>query len=124
MESMPRTERPDTQIRHAKLTELAISMVRTRMSEGITLASIAKRLRISRCHLSRIFAEQKGEPFSRFLMRERLKLAERLLRDVNFNVSEVAYQCGFKNPSHFSTWFRRGRQKLSPTAYRSQILRK
>ena len=123
MGGMSPTERPDTQLRHARLTELAISMVRTRMSEGITLASISKDFRISRWHLSRIFAEQQGEPFSRFLMRERLKVAKRLLHDVKLNISEVAYECGFKNPDQFSTWFRR-LQKLSPTEYRAQILAK
>lgn len=91
------------------------------MSERITLATISKRLRISSCHLSRIFAEQKGIPFSLFLTRERLKVAKRLLRDVTLNISEVAYRVGFKNPDHFSTWFRR-HEKLSPTTYRSRIL--
>lgn len=119
----PRRQRPDTQIRHARLTQLAISMVRSRMSEGLTLASIAKAFRISRWHLSRIFREQKGMPFSQFVMRERLKVAKRLLGDVTLKISEVAYQCGFANADHFSTWFRR-RQKVPPTAYRAQIRRK
>ena len=118
-----RTGRPDTQVRHARLTELAISIIRTRMSEGITLASVSSALRMSRCHLSRIFAEQEGEPFSEFVMRERLKLARRLLRDVTLNISDVAHECGFKNPDHFSTWFRR-HAKRPPTAYRAFLLRK
>ncbi len=123
-----RRERPDTQIRHARLTELAIATLRSRMSEGTTLAVISKALRISPWHLSRIFREQEGELFSRFVKRERLKVAKRLLRDVTLNISDVAHQCGFKNPDHFSTWFRstwrRRSQQLTPTAFRARILRK
>ena len=46
----------------------------------------------------------------------RLKVAARLLKQGNYNISEIAYAVGFNNPKYFSTCFSE-MFKMSPKEY-------
>lgn len=68
--------------------------------------SVASRFGISTGHLTRIFREEGGTGFSRFLCEIRLREAERLLRSTALSVQEIALQCGFTDAGYFSRLFR------------------
>lgn len=64
---------------------------------------------ISVRYLHALFAEA-GTSFGAELMASRLERASRMLNDGRFGglaVSEIAWRCGFKDPSHFARVFRR-----------------
>jgi signal transduction histidine kinase/AraC-like DNA-binding protein len=62
-------------------------------------------LGMSRSQLDRKFSALTDTTVNQYLMNLRLNKARRLLQTTNLNVSEVAYDTGFKNPSHFSRAF-------------------
>lgn len=57
----------------------------------------------------------------KWLTERRLKRAGSLLETTSMTVREVAFNCGFNNPSHFSRAFRDYFQK-SPSQYQNQVL--
>ena len=86
----------------AKAKELAD----TQYGSGVEVADLAKEAGMSRFHFTRQFSKYFGEKPSRYLLRTRITEAVRRLRDPKLSVKEIAYECGFKDPSHFSRVFR------------------
>lgn len=56
----------------------------------------------------------------KWLRAKRLERASILLETSNSTISEIIFNCGFKNVSHFSKVFK-DKYKLSPTQYRKQF---
>jgi AraC family transcriptional activator of tynA and feaB len=86
-------------------------------------ARLAKDHAISKRHLHALFAAT-GTTFSRELMNVRLDRAHAQLSDPRFatvSVSEIAWQCGFSDSSHFARRFHQ-RYGVAPRAYRRTVL--
>jgi AraC-like DNA-binding protein len=84
-------------------------------------AAVAAALGFSRRYVHVLLASA-GTTFSDELYSARLSRAERLLSDMRYDdlgVAEVAWSCGFNEPSHFTRRFR-ARYGMPPTAYRHQ----
>ncbi|MBT8311962.1 MAG: helix-turn-helix transcriptional regulator, partial [Flavobacteriaceae bacterium] len=62
-------------------------------------------LGMSRSQLYRKFAALTDMSVYQFIITLRLEKAKELLATTHLNVSEVAYDTGFKNPAHFSRAF-------------------
>lgn len=56
----------------------------------------------------------------KWINNRRLEYAKTLLENSNLNVSEVCYESGFKNPSHFNTAFKEAFQ-LPPNKFKNQL---
>jgi AraC-like DNA-binding protein len=75
----------------------------------LTLTEIARKCGLSLRYLHDLFRDD-GRTLSEYLQGERLKLAHSMLNsdDVrNGSITDIAMACGFSNPSHFSTAFKR-----------------
>ena len=77
------------------------------------------------CHRSlssfkREFTREFGQPPGKWLVRQRLEYAAALLRNTSQAVTEIVFDSGFENVSHFSRVFRE-RFHVSPTAYRQTV---
>ena len=71
-------------------------------------ARVAEELGISVRYLHWLF-KQTNETFTQFLTRKRIDLAQLLLASSSnetFNVTEVAFMCGFNDSTHFSRRFK------------------
>jgi AraC-like DNA-binding protein len=82
-------------------------------------ASVAAALGLSRRYIHLLFAST-GTTFSRQLYACRLDKAQRLLCDKRFEglgIAEIAWSCGFSEPSHFTHRFRE-RFGSAPRTYR------
>ncbi len=66
------------------------------------IAELCVSLGMSRSQLYRKFSALTDTSVHQFIMNLRLSKARELLRSTDLNVTEVAYDTGFKNPSHFS----------------------
>ncbi|MCR9152713.1 MAG: helix-turn-helix transcriptional regulator [Bacteroidetes bacterium] len=80
------------------------------------------------CHQSlssfkRNFKLEFGESPARYLKNEKLKEAAKKLLHTQDSISAIAYDCGFQDPSTFSSLFSE-RFGLSPRAYRQDQIRK
>lgn len=75
-------------------------------------------------HFTRLFRQSVGETPKRFHLRIRIGYISQLLRSApcELPVSALAYQCGFGNPSHFGSEFKR-QIGISPEAYRKHFMR-
>lgn len=61
---------------------------------------------LSRMHLHRKLKALTGLTTSEFIRTQRLKLAAKLLKDGDANISEIGYTVGFNQPAYFSTAFK------------------
>ncbi|GBF74638.1 hypothetical protein PA598K_02995 [Paenibacillus sp. 598K] len=99
------------------LLERAKRYIRDNLDTGLTLQEVADYLHVSPRHLSRLFGEGIHESFGRFLRRERVGVAARLLRQSEQPIPEIAERCGFGSVHAFTRAFTRERGQ-SPARYR------
>jgi AraC family transcriptional regulator len=96
----------------------ATEYIRGNLSEALSLEAIAQRAGLSRFHLLRLFKRACGETPFQHITRLRIEEACRLLASGSRSVAEIAFRCGYENPAHFASAFRRV-TGVSPTTYRS-----
>lgn len=77
---------------------------------------------VSRNALIQHFAHELGLSPSRYLWRLRTERGISMLAKTGLTISEIAYQCGFKNPFHFSRLVKQ-QQGFSPREVRKQAWR-
>src|SRR5277367_4392273 len=85
-------------------------------------SAVASSLGLSRRYIHVLFAAA-GTTFSHELYSCRLQRAQRLLRDRRYDgvgIAEIAWNCGFNEPSHFTRRFRQC-FGVPPTTYRQRL---
>lgn len=95
----------------------AVRWLREHVAESANVDELARAAGLSRSLLERGFREQFGCPPYEYLLRLRMELARRLLRETDLPVAEVGERCGFQSAGHFSAAFRQ-REGVSPMALR------
>lgn len=83
----------------------------------VSLATLAAESGLSRFHLLRLFKKAYGETPLKQLTRIRMEEAKRRLLRTGQSITEIALDCGYENPAHFATAFRRI-EGVTPSAYR------
>lgn len=91
---------------------LARRFLDSHFKDKISVAQAAKAVGLSPSRFSHLFKAQTGLSFVQFLNRYRVEKAQDLLKHSSLNVTEVAYDVGFQNLTHFNRIFR----KLTGTA--------
>ena len=74
-------------------------------NSDLSVEMMSSELGMSRVNLYKRMLSVTGSTPSEFIRSIRLRHAEVLLREGKYNVSEVAYMVGFKNPRYFSRYF-------------------
>ena len=85
--------------------------------EHLSVADIAKKTGLSPCHFSTVFRKATGQTFVEHVRRRRVEEAKALLLRTPKSVTEICFQCGFTNLTHFTRVFRRWTE-MSPRQYR------
>jgi AraC-like DNA-binding protein len=88
--------------------------------EQIELAKISEMMHMSPTYFCRWFKRAIGHTFVSYLNKLRIEQATRWLASTDWDVSEIAYQTGFQQVTHFNRVFKK-EKKLSPLAYRAQV---
>ena len=97
--------RPDRRAQ-GRLAERLERYVEAHFSEELTLDRLARAVRRSPCHVSRVFHETIGMPFVRHLAVRRVAEARRLLEDgFDGKLSTLARRVGFRTASTFNRAF-------------------
>ncbi|WP_199619520.1 helix-turn-helix transcriptional regulator [Paenibacillus alkalitolerans] len=104
-----------------KMTEI-VRHINTNYAEPLSLQSVAERFFISPYYLSRMFKEKTGFPFTLYLNLARVREAQRLLRETDMKIIDIASFVGFDNFSHFGKTFKK-LTGTSPRTYRNKWLR-
>ena len=83
------------------------SLIESKLDDSeLSIEQVSKELFMSRKHLHRKVSALTGQSLSVFNRRIRLHKAKTLLEKGELNVTQIAYEVGFKNPSYFATAFK------------------
>jgi AraC-like DNA-binding protein len=88
--------------------------------EEINLERVADLLSLSPSAFSHFFRKHFAKSFTQYLNELRLGAAARLLLETDLPLSQIGYECGFHNLSHFNRQFK-ATYGQTPTAYRQQL---
>jgi two-component system response regulator YesN len=102
-----------------QIVRMAKQYVDRHLVEDITLAKVAQAIHTSPGHLSRVFYREVGENFTEYIIRNKMELAQKLLRETNRKVYKIAEDIGYANPHYFSKLFKK-RTGLTPLEWRNR----
>lgn len=85
-------------------------------NEDLNMDDLAHFVGVSRNHLHRIVKKATGLSTTDYVHHVRIELACAMIRDTRQSIKEVAYNVGYKNPTHFSRMFKAVMQ-ISPREY-------
>ena len=84
-----------------------IEFIDANLENDISLADLAAVAELSSFHFSRSFRTSTGKSPQQYVMQQRLERAKILLARPELPIVEVSLRSGFKNQSHFTSWFRK-----------------
>ncbi len=96
----------------------AIKYMDEHLDEQLKLTDIAKNINVSAGYLSKCFTTCTKKSFSEQLKERRLTRACALLLASNMTNLDIAQECGFCSPAHFSSSFKKW-TGMSPKEYRN-----
>ena len=102
--------------KHRKVDEAA-AYITEHYQEPLSLESVAKRLFVSKCYLSRIFKEAAGLTVVEYINLCRVRQARRLLLETSMSITELAECLGFESITYFERVFKKY-TLVSPLKYR------
>ena len=91
--------------------------ISTHYQYDLRLTELASIAGMSPSAFSRFFKLHTGRNLSDYIIDQRLGYASRLLVDTVMSVSEICFECGFKNLSNFNRIFKK-KKGCSPTEFR------
>lgn len=100
-----------------KIIQEVIDYVEQHYNRKISLTTAAEHVYLNPSYLSKLFCEELGEPFTRFLMRVRINKAKDMLKDPRVKVYEVAERVGYNDIKYFIKVFK-DIEGSTPTDYR------
>lgn len=115
----------DNQLSEQRQAAPAIRIVKRYISEhyreDISLSVLAEMVNISPVYLSRLFKKEEGINFLDYLNQYRIEIAKGLLKEISYNVLDVAVLSGFRNNKYFSKIFKKS-VGITPSEYRKRHL--
>ncbi len=97
----------DVRAGHAERVHQAMARIEASCREPLPLADLASSVGLSAFHFLRVFRGVTGTTPHQYLIGARLRLAARLLLDTQRPITDIAYDVGFQDLSHFANTFRR-----------------
>lgn len=110
----------ETNSHKAGRLDVIFSFVRKHFQDEITLDEIAQLANMTVPSFCRFFKNNTGKTFIEFLNEFRITHACKLLSDTALSVTDICFECGFNNFSHFTKFFKRV-TNMSPTEYRKLL---
>lgn len=105
MEALPKTNDKAIILEDAFMLKIRSIMEAHLDNDQFGIHELCKEIGMSRAQLYRKFKSLTDKTVNEYLMNFRLFKAREMLQNSDLNVSEVAYEVGFKNLSHFSRAF-------------------
>ena len=83
------------------------SFVKSRILDSeFSVEYIASNFFISHSYLCKIFKRHTGKTLVCYIIEEKMKIAENLLKNSNYTIAEISFMSGFNNYSHFLSTFK------------------
>lgn len=97
-----------------------ISIIDDNIYSQITVDEICRMLGYSRAYLSKIFKESTEYTVANYIMKKKIKEAKKLIREDNYNFTQISEKLAFDNPHYFSRAFKRI-ANMSPSEYKNSV---
>lgn len=97
-----------------------LNYVRSNFQQSISITEISELVSMTETSFCRYFKKITSKTFTQFLNEYRLVHASKLLAEKEISITEVCFECGFSNYSHFVDQFKSFAGK-SPSNYRKSI---
>ncbi|MCC3373269.1 response regulator [Cohnella sp. REN36] len=104
--------------RKSKLIVDVLRYLEANYAEDVSLQKLADRFFVNASYLSRLFKEEVGEIFTKYLMQLRIERARELLRTTHLKVYEVSEAVGYADVKYFNKIFK-DLTGLTPADHRS-----
>lgn len=111
---------PTTHTAEDERLKTMLSYIREHYGEKISLKQIAAEVHLCPGECCRFFKRSTGKNFMTYLTEYRIERSIQKLRETTLSISDIAYECGFSNTSHYIDRFKK-RTGLTPLAYRKQL---
>ncbi|MGL1892426.1 MAG: substrate-binding domain-containing protein [Spirochaetaceae bacterium] len=89
------------------LIKQVVEYVNDNFTKPISLKTISNTFENSAAYIGRLFKEETGESFSKYLNRLRIEKAKELLLNSNVKANKVAIQVGYGDPNYFYITFKK-----------------
>ncbi|WP_021881979.1 helix-turn-helix transcriptional regulator [Paenibacillus sp. P22] len=103
----------------SRLVKEVIRFAAENGDKPIGLAEAADHAGVTAAHLSKVFKEETGTTFIKWLTRHRMEEAQRMLRDSRLRTADIACKVGYQDYKYFSLMFKK-HAGMSPRDYRSR----
>jgi two-component system, response regulator YesN len=100
-----------------KVIQMAKQYVLEHYSDHIELETVASTVHLTPAYFGILFKKETGIPFSEYLIQFRIDKAKELLKNIDYNVNEIARMVGYKNAKYFSKVFKKA-VGIKPTEFR------
>lgn len=96
----------------------AVDYINIHLSDKLTLEVLAKEAKVSKNHLSSLFAKEMGQPVTAYISRQRVSEMARMLLTTSVPVGEVGAYVGFQDANYAARVFKTERG-MTPTQFRA-----
>ncbi len=103
--------------------EKTITYIDEHLTEDLSLEALAKLNSLSAIHFHNTFKSATGKTLRNYVEEQRIKKAINLLYTTNYNLTRIAYECGFSSQSYFSFAFKR-KMNCTPREYIKKLYHK
>ncbi|MCY3997810.1 MAG: AraC family transcriptional regulator [Flavobacteriaceae bacterium] len=107
--------------KNAKKINVTIEYAMTNFRNKICLKEVSELIHMSKSSFCRFFKKSTGKTYFDFIREIRIGYACKLILENNLNITQVGYECGYENISHFSRQFKKTKG-IVPLDYRKQTL--
>lgn len=94
-----------------------ITLIQDNYGEDLRVDNIAGSLHLNRSYLSALFKQETGISIKQYLSSYRIEAAKNKLLKTTGSITEISFQCGFKDPLYFSRIFKE-KMGCSPSEFR------
>ena len=115
--TMPKMQLAEEPVKHSDVAYQIMRYLSKHFTEPVSVADMAKALNISRSHISHTFSNRLHTNFRTYVNVLRTDLACKLLRGTDFNITRIAYECGFETQRTFNRAFQE-QCGMTPKEYR------
>lgn len=91
----------------------------THMHEAIKISEAAENFKVNPDYLSHIFSKHEKMTFSQYVMNEKVKRSQNLLKYSDYKIQEIGFYLGFSSQSHFTKVFK-DITGMKPSEYRKK----
>lgn len=96
----------DEAIKDSTVVEM-INFIKNNYQDKISISDLSKKLAYSESMLNRKFKKEVHITFNEYLNRYRINKAIELLKNSDYNITEISYMCGYSSAKYFSRVFKK-----------------